>query len=162
MAPSGVPAGWNSIAAVTAQSSTKVYGYVRTATSIEPSQYTWTLSSAVRNGAGMVRYGGVNTTTPLAGPASSASAGSGTSATLPGVTAFRAGDMLVGCLGINANSLALGITSPAGMTQVWDIGGKRHEVADQPLSSGGATGSRIWSISASRAWAGWLAVLRAR
>jgi hypothetical protein len=46
------------------------------------------------------------------------------------------------------------------MSQAWDIGGKRHELADQTLPASGASGSRTWTFSASRAWAGFLVALR--
>jgi hypothetical protein len=41
-----------------------------------------------------------------------------------------------------------------------DIGGKRHELADQTLPASGASGSRAWTFNASRAWAGFLVALR--
>jgi len=46
------------------------------------------------------------------------------------------------------------------MSQAWDVGGKRHELADQLLPTAGASGARTWSFSASRAWAGWQVALR--
>jgi parallel beta-helix repeat protein len=68
--------------------------------------------------------------------------------------------MLVGCLGINSSSTTITLSSPSGMTQAWDPGGKRHEFADQLLDAPGPTGSRTWTMSSARDWVGWLAALR--
>ena len=156
----GVPAGWTLVAAVPGVTNPKVFGYYRVAGASEPAIYTWTLSSAVANGAGIARYSGVDPAQPLDGAPTTAAAGSGTSAVLPGVTTTAPNAMLVGCVGINSSSASTGITSPPGMTQAWDIGGKRHELADGIVAAAGPTGTRTWTLSASRAWAGWLVALR--
>jgi len=156
----GAPAGWSLLAAATTQSNPKVYGYLRVAGAGEPAAYTWTLGSSITNGAGIARYAGVSTAAPLDGTVSVATGASATSATVPGVTTSVAGSMLVGCMGINSSATSVTITSPPGMSQAWDIGGKRHELADQLLPSAGASGSRTWTFSAARAWAGWMVALR--
>ena len=160
MARSGVPTGWSTIAAVTDQSSTKVYGYYKLAGASEPAQYTWTLTKAVKNGAGIVRYSGVDQVQPLDGTATNATGAPGTAVVLPGVTTDAPNAMLVGCVGINSSSTATLITSPTGMTEAWDIGGKRHELADGLVAVPGPTGTRTWTLSAARAWVGWLMALR--
>ena len=154
------PAGWSLIGAATGQSNPKVYGYYRVAGASEPPTYTWTLGSSVANSGGIARYAGVATVTPIDGSANVASGAASTTATLPGVTTAAAGSMLVGCVGANSSATSLTITSPAGMSQAWDIAGKRHELADQILSTAGASGSRTWTFNASRAWAGFLVALR--
>jgi hypothetical protein len=68
--------------------------------------------------------------------------------------------MLVGCMGLNSSSTSTTISSPSGMDQAWDIGGKRHELADGVQPTAGASGARTWAFSSSRAWAGWLLALR--
>jgi hypothetical protein len=69
--------------------------------------------------------------------------------------------MVVGCVGVNSSSVTLAITSPIGMTEAWDIGGKRNELADGSQAAPGATGARTWTFSSARDWAGWLVALRA-
>jgi hypothetical protein len=160
VAANGAPAGWSTIATVTGSTNPRVYGYYRVAGSAEPATYTWTLTSSVKNAGGIARYSGVDPAQPLDGAPTMAAAASGTSATLPGVTTSAPNAMLVGCVGINSTSTGALISSPAGMTQAWDIGGKRHELADGIVGPAGATGPRTWTMSQSRAWAGWLVALR--
>ena len=158
----GVPAGWAPIAAITAISNPHVFGYYKVAGASEPTSYTWSLSASVQSGAGVGRYSGVNTTAPLDTAASTATGAAATSATVPGVTTVSADALLVGCIGINSSIVGTTITSPAGMTEAWDIGGKRHELADGPQAAAGTSGNKTWTFSASRAWAGWLVALRPR
>jgi len=46
------------------------------------------------------------------------------------------------------------------MTEAWDIGGKRHELADHAQAPAGPSGSKTWTFSSAREWAGWLVALR--
>lgn len=160
VAPPGVPAGWQLIAAVTSITNPRVYGYYRVAGASEPASHSWTLTGAVANGGGIARYSGVNTVTPLDTAASVATGASATSGVIPGVTTVTSGAMLVGAIAINSGSISVTIASPAGMTQAWDIGGKRQELADGGAPAVGPSGTRTWLFSASREWAGWLVALR--
>ena len=160
VAANGVPAGWSTIATVTSIPNPRVMGYYRVAGSAEPASYTWTLTGALANGGGIARYVGVNPSQPLDGPPAMASGAAGLAATLPSVTTSSPNTKLVGCVGINSGVTSVTIASPSGMTQAWDIAGKRHEVDDQLVASGGSTGTRTWTLSASREWAGWLVALR--
>jgi hypothetical protein len=78
------PAGWTSIAAVTAISSPHVFGYYRVAGSAEPAAYGWTVNSAVANGGGIARSSGVDPVTPLDVAATTASGSASKKASLPG------------------------------------------------------------------------------
>lgn len=162
VADGGVPAGWAPIASDVAIANPHIFGYVKVAGSAEPADYRWTLSSSVTSGAGIARYAGVSTSTPLDAPASSASGAAASTATVPGITTATPGTMLVGCMAMNSSSTTNTITSPSGMTQAWDIAGKRHELADGLQAAAGATGSKSWTFSAAREWAGWLGALRPR
>jgi PKD repeat protein len=159
VAANGAPAGWSPVASVTAIANPRVFGYYKLATASEPADYRWTLASAVSNGAGIARYSGAS---GLDVPATTASGASALSGALPAVTTVTANAMLVGCMGINSSSLSTTISSPGGMTQAWDVAGKRHELADGIQAAAGASGNKIWTFSASREWAGWLAALRPR
>ncbi len=160
VASSGVPSGWQPLASVTAISNPHVFGYYKVASSSEPASYSWNLASSVANGAGIARYSGVDTTSPLDTAVATASGASATSGTVGGVTTVTANTMLVGCMGINSSATSVTISAPTGMSQAWNIGGKRHQFADGSQAAAGASGSKKWTFSASREWAGWLAALR--
>jgi len=157
---SGVPAGWTLIAAATGVANPHVFGYYHVAGSTEPSSFTWGLSSSVANGAGIARYSGVRAASPIDASATTASGASATTGTLPGVTTATPGAMLVGCMGINSSSTAVLIDPPSGMAEAWDIGGKRQELADHSQAAAGPSGSKTWTFSSTREWAGWLVALR--
>lgn len=159
MASTGAPAGWTKVAGVTTVANPRVYGYYKVAEASEPDSYRWTFSSSVTSGGGIVRYTGAS---GIDGSASTASGASSTSGTVPGVTTSAADDMLVGCMGINSGATSVGITGPAGMSEVWDVGGKRNELDDALQPVAGPSGSKTWTFSAGREWAGWLAALTPR
>ena len=161
VASGGTPAGWISLASVTTVSNPHLFGYYHVAGASEPSSYSWMLSASVASSGGIARYSGVSLTQPVDGSVSTASGGAALAATVPGVTTASAGDMLVGCLGANTSSGNVSITAPSGMTTAWDLGGKRQQLADQPLSAAGATGDRTWALGKAREWGGWLVALRA-
>jgi cell division septation protein DedD len=153
------PAGWTTIATVTGASN-PVLGYYHVAGTTEPAAYGWTLGSAVTNGGGIARYSGVDPVTPLDGAATTASGRTATKGTLPSLTTTTQNAMLTGCLTIDASAASMTIGSPPGMTEAWDITGKRHELADAVQSAAGSSGPKTWTFSKSRAWAGWLVALR--
>ena len=153
------PSGWTRFAAVTSVSNPRVYGFYRVAGASESASYSWSLSSSVAHSVGVARYSGVDPTSPL-DIATSAAGAAATSGTVPSMTTTSPNTMLAGCMGINTASTGVAITGPANMTQVWDLAGKRQEYDDAPQVPAGATGSRTWLFSASRAWAGWQIALR--
>jgi hypothetical protein len=157
VAGTGVPAGWTPLASVTAQANPKVFGYYKVATASEPASYTWMLASSVAGGGGVARYSGAS---GVDGAATSASGASAASGTVPGVTTTTGNTMLVGCMGVNSSSATL--TSPAGLSQAWEVGDRRFELADGRQTTAGGSGSKTWTFSASREWAGWLVALRAQ
>ena len=154
------PVGWTQIAALTSISNPHVYGYYKVAGASEPSA-TWALSSSVANGGGIARYSGVNNASPLdAAPATGTSATEVTAATVPSLTTVNPNTMLVGCVGINSSPLTVTIASPSGMSEAWDIGGKRNEVDDALQPTAGPSGAKTWTLSSRRAFGAWLVALR--
>jgi myo-inositol-hexaphosphate 3-phosphohydrolase len=162
VATSGVPAGWTRIAAVTAIANPHVFGYYKVAGTGEPASYTWTLSGAVTNGAGIARYSGVDAATPLDAAPTTTTALAATSASVPGVATVTPNAMLTGCMAINSASTTITITPPGGMTAAWNVGGKRHALADGTQPAAGPSGAKTWSFGSARESAGWLAALRPR
>jgi myo-inositol-hexaphosphate 3-phosphohydrolase len=157
---SSAPAGWTRIGAVEALSNPRIYGYYRVAGSSEPAQYVWTLGSSQANAGGIARYSGVSTQAPLDVQPQTAYGAAATSGTVPGVTTMTPNAMLIGCMAINSSSTAVSITSPSGMAETWDIGGKRHEFSDAVQAASGPSGDKTWRFSSGREWAGWLSALR--
>lgn len=156
----GVPSGWAPIAAVTSISNPHVYGYYKVAGASEPSA-TWTLSASVANGGGIARYSGVSNVSPLdSTPSTGASATAVTAASVPGVTTTSADAMLVGCVGINSSNAAVTIATPPGLTEAWDVAGKRNELSDALQASAGPSGTKTWTLNSVREFAGWLTALR--
>jgi hypothetical protein len=152
----GAPAGWTPLASLTSLANPKVYGYYKVATGTEPTDYSWTTSSTTAGGV-IARYSGA------AGPdtpASTASGGAASSGTVGQVTTTTANAMLVGCMGLNSASATL--SSPAGMTEVVETGARRFELADGLQPAAGGSGTRTWTFSGAREWAGWLVALRPR
>jgi myo-inositol-hexaphosphate 3-phosphohydrolase len=153
-ATTGVPAGWTPLAAVTSVANPKVYGYYKVATTAEPADYTWATSSTT-SGGGIVRYSGASGLDTSAKSASGAAASFGS---VPGVTTTTPNAMLVGCMSVNSTSVTL--TSPTGMSQAVETGARRFELADGNQATAGASGTKTWTFSGARDWAGWLVALR--
>jgi PKD repeat protein len=153
----GVPAGWTTLASVTGAGNPRVFGYLKVATASEPASYSWGLSASAANSGGIARYSG---SSGLDASATQATAPSGTSLTVPDVTTTVANAMLVGCAAANSSSMSLTIGSPPGMTDAWDITGKRQQLADGTQATAGSSGNKTWTLNSSRASAGFLAALR--
>lgn len=157
----GVPAGWTQIAAVTSIPTPKMYAYYRVAGAAEPASYSWTLSAAAASSGGIARYSGVSNATPLDAPAvTAASSAVVSSLAVSGVTTTRPGAMLIGGASINSSNATVLITGPAGMTERWDLEGKRGEYDDGVQSAAGGSGPKTWTFSSARAGVAWLAALR--
>jgi hypothetical protein len=67
--------------------------------------------------------------------------------------------MLIGGVAPNSNASVL-ITAPAGMTERWDLAGKRQEYDDALQPIAGSSGAKTWTFSSARDAVGWLAALR--
>jgi hypothetical protein len=155
------PAGWVQITAITSIPNPRLYAYYRVADASEPATYTWTLSAAVAHSGGIARYTGVSNTNPIEnGPNTAASAANTSSLAVGGVTTVNPSAMLIGGAAINSSSTTISITAPGGMSERWDLGGKRHEFADAIQDSPGNDGIKTWTFSSARPAAAWLAALR--
>jgi hypothetical protein len=154
----GVPAGWTLITAATAIPNPPMYAYYRVAGSAESASYTWVLSTSI---GGIARYSGVDNASPLDTPAVTASSSAAvTSLSVPGVTTTRPGAMLIGAAAINSSVTSVLINGPVGMSERWDLGGKRQEYDDALQPSAGFSGAKTWTFSSARAAVAWLVALR--
>jgi hypothetical protein len=158
---SAVPSGWVEIAAVTSAANPTVYGYYRVATTGEPPSYTWTLGASTTASGGIARYSGVSNSNPLDVAATQAGNSAPVSSlAVPAVTTTGPGAMIIGGVGINSSNTSVLITGPSGMTERWDLGGKRSEFDDGVQAAAGSSGTKTWTFSAPRTAAAWLAALR--
>ena len=82
------------------------------------------------------------------------------SLTVPSVTTTTPGAMLIGGVALNSSNAAVLVTAPAGMTDRWDLAGKRQEYDDGLQGSAGSSGAKTWTFSTARDATGWLASLR--
>ncbi|MEA5456675.1 PKD domain-containing protein [Sinomonas sp. JGH33] len=161
-----VPAGWTPIVNglsinASATSGARVFAYYHVAGASEPSSYLWTLSAAVKWGAGVTAYRGVNNTTPLDTGVATAVDGtySATSITLPSITTVSSGALLIG--GVGLDSVVPGISPPNGWTQCWQVaGGQIGELADLTQATAGASGTATWTLSTARAVGAWRTALK--
>jgi hypothetical protein len=68
--------------------------------------------------------------------------------------------MLAGCMAVNSSATSVGISTPAGLDEAWDVAGKRNELSDGIQASAGPSGDERWSFSSPREWGGWVTALR--
>ena len=68
--------------------------------------------------------------------------------------------LLIGGVALNSSNAAVLVTAPAGMTERWDLAGKRQEYDDGVQAVAGSSGAKTWTFSTARDTTGWLAALR--
>lgn len=160
------PAGWTPIVNglginSSASSGAKVFSYYHVVGASDPASYTWTLGTAVKWGAGVTAYRGVNNATPLDSTVATAvnTTYSATSITAPGITTATNGAMLIGGIGFDSSSPAA--TPPGGWTERWEsTGGQIAELADGVQATAGASGTATWTFSTAKAVGVWRTALK--
>ena len=163
---SSLPAGWTAMVnglGINSSSSSgaRVFAYYHVVGSSDPASYTWTLSTAVKWGAGITAYRGVNQTTPLDSTVVTATDATytATSITLPGITTATNGAMLIGGVGFDAGTP--GASPPSGWTERLEAaGGQITEQADKPQTTAGASGTATWTFATAKAAAAWRTALK--
>ena len=151
------PSGWTQILSRSSTGVTlDVYRLV--AGGGEPSSYTWSLNSTDAMAVAISAYDNVDATTPV-DIYSSQDNSSGTSMIAPSVTTTVATDQLIFAGAVAGNIRA---TAPSGMTEDADTGitGVGVYMADQSLSSSGATGNKTATLASSATSAAALIALR--
>lgn len=159
------PAGWTQLTDPlsinsTSSSGARTFAYLHVVGTSDPGSYTWTLTKAVKWGAGVTGYRGVDNQSPLAGQVTTAVdvTYGASSLTVPGVTTGRNGSVLIG--GIGCDCAAPVFTAPSGWTERFEATqGQIAEQADRPQEAAGPSGSVTWTFSAARAAAAWVTAL---
>jgi len=154
------PSGWTIISEENNSGGISELLEYKVVTASEPSNYTWSFSSAVNVAAGIVDYSGVTPTWPI--DAYSAATGNGATMTAPSIVTTAATDeLLARFAGLGNNDW----TVPTGMSQIWDLDSGPTStdanawLADEALSGSGATGSVSTPQFVSGSWDGGLAAL---
>jgi len=158
------PTGWTQVYLESTLTNPKGGMYLKVADGSETGTVTFTVGSTTGN-AIMLRYTGVDNTTPQDAAATSYvdSSGTGTTTVLPSITLANAGSMLVYMNGANSGSVTM--TSGTGTERVdhVSIGGtgtKGGAVYDELVGSSGATGTRTITLNSGRALFGAMLALR--
>lgn len=157
------PSGWNLIRRTDNTTNLSVLSYYKFAGNNEPSSYTWTFAPSRRAAGGIMRYTGVNTSTPI--DASSGNTGNGgTQSNLRanGVTTSVDDTALVGFFASDANT---SMDAEDGMDEQFDIengnnAGPTIMGAEDTDGSAGATGNKDADADDSAQWAAQLIALR--
>jgi hypothetical protein len=140
------PSGWTLIRQDGSTAFEEVALYVRVATASEPTSYTWFASHGVGFTGIIAAYTGVSTSSPI--DAHAGQTGTTQNAAAPSVTTVGTNDWLVTVWSTWNGNLSL--TAPSGMaTRQQFAGADPIALADQGLTSAGATGSRTATTSAS-------------
>jgi len=122
--------------------------YYKVAGSSEPASYTWTIGGSQEGSGGMIRYIGVDTTTPI--NVSGSSNGDGSTATAPAVTTTVANTRVVAFYGADND---FNFATSSGMTERYDvpfnssddIGSAADDVAQASVGSTGTKSSSMGS-----------------
>lgn len=159
----GTPTGWVQIDQNIAQSTARVFAYYKVITNAagEPASYAWTISASQPWHGGIIRYSGVDNTTPEdAASTNNSNAGSAT-ATATGLTTVTNGARIGTYVAINATTSTTITLNGTLVSQVWDVTAQiANEFDDGEDTTAGATGDVTWTLSASRAWATIMFALR--
>jgi hypothetical protein len=161
-----VPGGWTLISsqAIVAGGG-KLAIYYKVATSSEPTNYTWRVSTADYSQGIIATYSGVDTSTPIDVSATEANTSS-TSQTQTAVTTTAANAMLLYFLavddGVAYPNNSLTATPPSGMTERADfwLTWKWMYFSDVLQASAGTTGTKTATLSVARASASAIVALK--
>jgi hypothetical protein len=135
------PSGWSLIRRDNTTGSMGVALYYKVVAGTQSTSFGWTFNSQRQASGGIAAYAGVDNATPI--DASSGRYNDSTATiTASSVTATVPNDRLVFFASVTTNA---SVTFPSGMTRQWNVSTSdtTSAMADQPLSSAGATGDRV-------------------
>ncbi|MET4591928.1 hypothetical protein [Arthrobacter sp. 754] len=157
-----VPPGWTAMVnGLSISSGARTFAYYHVVGAADPANYAWTLSSAVKWGAGVTAYRGVNTTTPLDSTIMTAvdTTYAATSISLGSINTASDGAMLIGGAACDCGTPVF--SAPSGWTERWEAAANQlAEEADAVQATAGASGTATWTMSAARAVAVWRTALK--
>lgn len=160
---SAVPTGWTLVDQNVAQAAARAWAYIKVITDAasEPASYAWTLDLTGAWAGGMLRYSGVDTTTPLDVTPANAG-GNSTAPAVGGITTVTDGSMIGAFLALDATTSTTAALNDTFVTEVWDTTTGCHNEYDDGVQSAAADTTPVdWTLApAARQWAAILFALR--
>ncbi len=158
------PAGWNLIRRTDNAGNLSVLSYYRWAGTSEPASYTWNFGSSVHAAGGIMRYTGVNTSTPV--DVSSGNTGNGGTGSNLRASAVdpNVGDTALVTFHAIAAGTTIG-TAGSGMNEQFDVrngtnNGPTIEGSEDTQGGSGSTGNKDHDAGNAGQWAAQLIALR--
>jgi hypothetical protein len=155
------PTGWTLVRRTNSKTDIGEATFYRIATASEPASYTWPFKQAVKATGGIIRYSGVDTSSPIV--TSSGNAGDSNKLTALAVNA-EAKSMVVALYVFKKKDTTLVV--PSSMTERYNMQNPQDvtiRVAEELRATAGSTGDRVATPSPKNSdkWAAQLLVLRA-
>ncbi|HEU5448625.1 MAG TPA: hypothetical protein VFW57_06395, partial [Acidimicrobiia bacterium] len=140
------PAGWTRVRDDRAENRVGQTIFVRVVSASDPATYGFAISGKVQVAAGLTVYSGVETANPI--EAHGALVNNGVSVTAPSLPVSTAGGRLLNLTAANSDGA---VTPPSGMNEHFEANSPHPKnnkdvlvaLADQPVTTGGPTGTRI-------------------
>ncbi|WP_026775191.1 SdrD B-like domain-containing protein [Polaribacter sp. Hel_I_88] len=130
---------------------TSIYVFSRLASNSEPNSYSFDISSGKkRMCAAILRYSGVNTTTPI--EASNITTGDSDNPNPPSVTTVTNNTIVVNMIAIDKDQKPM--SNPSGTSERIDIESDKHSmgIADQKIATAGVVNPSSWSTDDDEKW----------
>ncbi len=152
------PGGWTLIRRTDNSTVLSVLSYYKVAGGSEAGSYAWTISPSAKATGAIVRYSGVNTSSPIDLSSGNNSGGSSNSSVVANsVTTTGSAEVILGVFGTAARTT---FTPASGMTERVDVAngtstnaGPTIEVASITQASAGSVGDKTAAAAASGRWA---------
>src|SRR5687767_2251939 len=157
------PAGWNRVRDDRAENAVGQAIFVRAVSASNPASYDFVLSGKPQVAAGLTAYSGVETASPV--EAHGALVNNGVSVTAPSLPVSTAGGRLLNLTAANSDGA---VTPPSGMNEQFEANSPHPKndkdvlvaLADEPVTTGGATGTRTATLTRAGRAIGVAVVLR--
>lgn len=157
------PAGWTRVRDDRAENRVGQTIFVRVVSASDPATYGFAISGKVQVAAGLTVYSGVETANPV--EAHGALVNNGVSVTAPSLPLSTAGGRLLNLTAANTDGA---VTPPSGMNEHFEANSPHPKndkdvlvaLADEPVTTGGPTGTRIATLTRAGRAIGVAVVLR--
>jgi hypothetical protein len=157
------PAGWNRLRDDRAENAVGQAVFVRVVSASDPATYDFDLSGKTQAAAGLTAYSGVETASPV--EAQGVLVNNGVSVTAPSLPVSTAGGRLLNLTAARSDGA---VTPPAGMAEQFEANSPHPKndkdvlvaLADEPVTTGGATGTRTSTLTRAGRALGVAVVLR--